>query len=100
MAIVSTHSPVILQEVPSDCVWSLRRGSIGLIAERLEIETFGASISSLTSQVFGLEVTESGFHKLLSNAVEKVNDYDRILESFEGKQRKLRRGNSAWAAIL
>lgn len=85
VAIVSTHSPVILQEVPSNCVWALRRGSTGLIPERLEIETFGASISSLTSQVFGLEVTESGFHKLLSNAVEKVNDYDRILESFEGK---------------
>lgn len=56
-----------------------------MIPERLEIETFGASISSLTSQVFGLEVTESGFHKLLSNAVEKTNDYDKILESFEGK---------------
>lgn len=85
VAIVSTHSPVILQEVPCDCVWALRRGSAGLIPERLEIETFGASISSLTSQVFGLEVTESGFHKLLSNAVNKADDYDRILESFEGK---------------
>ena len=85
VAIISTHSPVILQEVPRDCVWALRRGGFGLIPERLEIETFGASISSLTSQVFGLEVTESGFHKLLSNAVKKYDDYDTILESFEGK---------------
>lgn len=85
VAIVSTHSPVVLQEVPSSCVWALRRNGCNLSAERLSVETFGSSIGLLTNQVFGLEVTESGFHKLLSNAVLYSSDYEKILESFEGK---------------
>ena len=85
VAVVSTHSPVVLQEVPRSCVWALRRNGRNLTSERLPIETFGSSIGLLTNQVFGLEVTESGFHKLLSNAVLHSSDYDSILESFEGK---------------
>nr|WP_325259412.1 AAA family ATPase [uncultured Oscillibacter sp.] len=83
VAVISTHSPVILQEVPHNCVWALRRQEHNLIAERLPIETFGSNIGLLTSQVFGLEVTESGFHKLISDAVEKYGDYDQIVKAFQ-----------------
>lgn len=92
VAIVSTHSPVVLQEVPSSCVWTLRRCGGQMIPERLAVQTFGSSISQLTNEVFGLEVTDSGFHKMLAEAVcEKsasvfsVNDYDRIVSEFDGQ---------------
>jgi predicted ATPase len=85
VAIISTHSPVVLQEVPSTCVWALRRTGCNLDAERLSIETFGSNIGLLTSQVFGLEVTESGFHKLLREAAKEYTDYDTIIEKFDGK---------------
>ena len=85
VAIISTHSPVVLQEVPSTCVWALRRRGNNLISERLPEETFGSNIGLLTSQVFGLEVTESGFHKMLSEAVTELGDYDEIVDKFEGK---------------
>jgi len=84
VAIISTHSPVILQEVPSNCVWTLRRTD-KLIAERLEGQTFGASIGSLTNEVFKLEVTKSGFHKLLREAVEKLEDYDLVMDDFDNQ---------------
>ena len=83
VAIISTHSPVILQEVPSNCVWALRRADNKLIAERLESQTFGASIGSLTNEVFKLEVTKSGFHKLLLDAVDDWKDYDSIVDAFD-----------------
>ncbi|WP_371371074.1 AAA family ATPase [Sporomusa aerivorans] len=82
VAIIATHSPVILQEVPKSCVWKLRRAGIQAIAERLDIESFGENISALTSEVFGLEVTYSGFHKLLNDAVDKYDSYDGILSHF------------------
>ena len=65
VAIVSTHSPVVLQEVPSSCVWTLRRCGGQMIMERLAVQTFGSSISQLTNEVFGLEVTASGFHSMI-----------------------------------
>ena len=85
VAIISTHSPVVLQEVPSSCVWALYRSGDYLTAERLSVETFGTSIGTLTSEVFGLEVTDSGFHKLLCDAVERNDDYDSIVDEFEDK---------------
>ncbi len=92
VAIVSTHSPVVLQEVPSSCVWTLRRCGSQMIPERLSVQTFGSSIGQLTNEVFGLEVTDSGFHKMLAEAVREkseyvlpVNDYDRIVSKFNGQ---------------
>ena len=76
VAIISTHSPVVLQEVPANCVWALRRNGTILNADRPGIQTFGASIGSLTNDVFGLEVTETGFHHLLRDAVRELGEYD------------------------
>lgn len=82
VAIIATHSPVILQEIPRSCVWKLRRTGRVAVAERLEIESFGENIGSLTSEIFGFEVTHSGFHKLLIDAVDKYGNYNRILRYF------------------
>lgn len=85
VGIVATHSPVIVQEVPKDCVWILRRVGEELIAERPEIETFGENLGVLTSEIFGYEVTNSGFHTMIQNAVEKYSSFKRALRFFQGK---------------
>lgn len=85
VAIISTHSPIVLQEVPTSCAYSIRRIDEKLIAERLPIKTFGASIGSLTNEVFGLEITNSGYHKLIAEAVKDINDYDMISIDFNNQ---------------
>lgn len=85
LAIIATHSPVILQEVPKRCVQRLSRINNILKVETLEIETFGESIQTLTNEVFGLEVTHSGFHKLLLDTVERDVDYEQSMEYFRSK---------------
>lgn len=100
VAVVSTHSPVVLQEVPRCCVWALEKHGDHLKAERPSIQTFGATIGSLTNEVFRLEVTDSGFHKLLREAVRQlgenkkteksnlgiyVDDYEKITNEFDGQ---------------
>lgn len=82
VAIIATHSPVVLQEVPKRCIWRLRRIGLEASAERLDIESFGENVGALTREVFGLEVTYSGFHEMLNQALEKYDDYDSILASF------------------
>jgi ABC-type glutathione transport system ATPase component len=82
VAIVATHSPVVIQEVPSSCVWKLRRSGTELRAERPEIQTFGENVGVLTHDVFGLEVTNSGFHRMLTEAVAKGLTYEQVLTSF------------------
>lgn len=76
VAIIGTHSPVVLQEVPKSCVWKLRRHGANAIAERLEIESFGENVGLLTQEVFGLEVTDSGFHKIIKELAKKADSYE------------------------
>lgn len=85
VAIIATHSPVVLQEVPKSCIWKLRRNGNFAQAERLEIESFGENVGTLTREVFGLEVTESGFHKMLVDAVNEKGNYEEVIEHFGGQ---------------
>lgn len=85
VAVLATHSPVVLQEVPRECVWILRRVGLELCAERPEVETFGENVGVLTREIFGLEVTQSGFHSLLSQAVMEERDFESVVFRFDGK---------------
>ena len=85
VAIVATHSPVVLQEVPNRCVWKVRRAGRQVNAERPAVETFGENVGVLTPEIFGLEVTHSGFHRLLQESVNTYNDYEAVLEDFNGE---------------
>lgn len=83
VGIIATHSPVILQEVPKSCVNIINRRNKDISIDPPEIETFGENIGTLTREVFGLEVTQSGFHKLLEEAVEDLGDFDSVIEYFK-----------------
>jgi len=83
VAIIATHSPVVLQEVPKSCVTILRRNRLFLNVDRPESETFAENVGVLTREVFGLEVTKSGFHNLLANSVEQGKSYEEIEEEYQ-----------------
>lgn len=85
-ALISTHSPVVLQEVPRSCVWMLRREKTVAAVERPPIETFGESAGILTRAVFGLEVTNSGFHQLVTAVSNQPGtSYEAVEQHFGGQ---------------
>ena len=85
VAIIATHSPVVLQEVPQSCVWKIRRTGSRAIAERPDVQTFGENVGLLTREVFGLEVTQSGFHKMLRDATAELPTYQAVVRRFNGE---------------
>jgi hypothetical protein len=87
VAILATHSPVVLQEVPQSCAWILQRTGHSSVAERPTIETFGENLAVLTREVFGFEVTTAGFYGLIQEAVHSIfpPNYDEVLKHFDGK---------------
>ena len=85
VAIIATHSPVVVQEVPRSCVWTMERSRAEGVTERPEIETFGENVGVLTREIFGLEVTRSGFHDLLRQAVEQGKTYDEIVLEYKDR---------------
>jgi predicted ATP-dependent endonuclease of OLD family len=85
VAIIATHSPVVLQEVPQNCVWKMERTRNEGVSFRPENETFGENVGVLTREVFGLEVTKSGFHNLLIESVNNGKSFDEIIEIYNGQ---------------
>lgn len=85
VAIIATHSPVVLQEIPKSCVWKINRVNTATSAKRPEIETFGENVGILTREVFGLEVAKSGFHDLLAKEVEDGGSYENIASSYDNQ---------------
>lgn len=85
VAIIATHSPVILQEVPRDCAWVLNRSGEYMSFFRPEIETFGENTGVLTRTVFKLEVTKSGYHRLIEESVNKNDTIEEVYEEFSNK---------------
>ncbi|OOE83843.1 hypothetical protein BZG73_10665 [Salinivibrio siamensis] len=85
VSIIATHSPVVLQEVPRSCTWKLWRSGHLSKVERLETESFGENVGILTREVFGLEHTDSGFHNLLNDAVDKLDSYEAAINSFNSQ---------------
>jgi len=85
VAIVATHSPVILQEVPKSCVWILSRFSTASKAERPTIETFAESVGILSREVFQLELSQSGYHQLLGDVRQRCTSYEQALDRLENQ---------------
>ena len=92
VAIVATHSPVVLQEVPRSCVQVITRSRLSMRVEQPQVETFGENVGSLTREVFGLEVSQSGFHALLQKDVLTGASYDEIVELYSDQLGQEARG--------
>lgn len=82
VAIIASHSPVLVQEVPKSCVWKLTRIRTEGRADRPERETFGENVGVLTREIFGLEVVKSGFHDVLSSAVYAGGNFESIMSEY------------------
>lgn len=63
----------------------MRRTRLAGNADRPENETFGENVGILTREVFGLEVSKSGFHKLLEISVSQGKSYEEILKEYKNQ---------------
>ncbi|WP_277212696.1 ATP-binding protein [Isoptericola croceus] len=65
--IIATHSPVVLQELPSSSVQVVSR-QLGVGSVRApEIETFAESLESISSYVFRLDASQSDYRATLND---------------------------------
>ena len=85
VAIVATHSPVVLQEVPAICTWQLERHNTLMTAHRPEAETFAENVGILTHRVFGLEVEEAGFYNLIRDTVIDEGKYNAVMDEYHSR---------------
>src|SRR5262249_18800671 len=71
-------------EVPKNCVWILNRSGHSARVDRPEAETFAENVGVLTREVFGLEVVQTGFHRMITEAA-GGRRYEEVVEFFSGR---------------
>ncbi|MGD7023050.1 AAA family ATPase [Rossellomorea vietnamensis] len=83
-SIICTHSPLLVQEIPSMYITKLERTEDDLLfINKLPIETFGENVSTIINEVFNVREVESNYKTILKKAVfEDSLDADEIIELF------------------
>lgn len=97
VALVATHSPVVLQEIPARSVRILRRVGTSTIVDRLDIESFGENIGYLTRSVFHLDSSTTDFQRVLRQLAQQYTR-DQIDQMF--RQGLSQQGRAVLAAIV
>lgn len=82
-AILSTHSPLIIQEIPSKFVKLFNRSNNTPYITDPDGECFGENISVLTNDLFEVREHESNYKTWLKKMKEEGNSYDNIIQKFD-----------------
>ena len=83
-AIVATHSPIVIQEIPARSVRVFEReGSVPSLAP-LPIESFGENLTELVDHVFRMNEDDKNYKTQLRTLLEK-RSYEEILALFGGR---------------
>lgn len=86
-AIISTHSPFILREVPSSNVMIFHRHGDNLAVSPISIETFGEDVSVISDIVFDNRSQNKIFESYIETVVKEGNyDYDKALSALRSKE--------------
>lgn len=87
--LVATHSPVIVQETFSKNVFVVRRYDGKSVISHPQIETYGANISEITSEVFDLTTDVTKYYDAFESIYDKLDgeenwqSLDEMVESIE-----------------
>ncbi|WP_186630090.1 AAA family ATPase [Rhodococcus sp. BP22] len=83
-AVIATHSPVVVQEIPAQFVHILEREADGpAILRQPEIETFAENIGAITRHVFSLDNSATDYQGILRSLAENYSA-EEIDEMFGG----------------
>lgn len=85
-AIISTHSPIVLQQIPARYTQVIKRIENIPFIENLPIETFGENLTEISQHVFDVSEYERDYKDIFLEMLrENSNDPELILEDFDGR---------------
>ncbi len=81
-AIIATHSPIVIQEIPAKRVVVFRREGNLTTAEQLALESFGESITELTRHVFETNQVSSLYRRTLTQ-LSRIESLETTMSRFD-----------------
>lgn len=81
-AIITTHSPLVIQEIPASHISVFKNIDGNNYSDKIAMETFGTNISDIIYDVFFIKETESNYQKYFIKLINHGMDYHQVLELF------------------
>lgn len=83
-AVISTHSPIVIQQVPSKNVYIFERDENTVFTRPLEMESFGENLTTISEYIFETNEVKDGYKLTLK---ELIKDYsiEEVVKMFENK---------------
>ena len=81
--IITTHSPLLIQELFSNNVYIIERHENISSIRKIGLESFGENLTVLTEEVFGNKNIEKQYKKIIDNLIEKEKAYSEIVSALE-----------------
>lgn len=76
-AIIATHSPLVIREIRSECVFVFTRTDNSCSVSKINYESFGASIDHLTEDIFGNREVPKSYLRIIKDL---INNCDKTEE--------------------
>lgn len=83
-AIISTHSPIVIQQVPSKNVYVFERDENTAYTRPLDIESFGENLTTISEHIFETNEIRDGYKTTLKDLTAE-NTIEQIIEMFDNK---------------
>lgn len=82
-SILTTHTPLTLQEIPNNCVYEMYRKKDDFELKSVDYKTFGENISELMKNVYGVYLADTGYSNLIDSIFNKG-----IIDSMTDEEKK------------
>ena len=81
--IITTHSPLIIQELLSKNVFILEKEENTPYIKKIGIESFGENLTTLTEEVFGNKEISKQYKKIIEQLINNGNSYEEVVSKLE-----------------
>ena len=82
-AIITTHSPLIVREIKSDCVYVMEKEDNECIIRKIGIESLGANPSTLIDEIFDNKGIQKHYKKAIKRMKDEGQSYEKIIEALQ-----------------
>lgn len=84
--IITTHSPIIVREILSKNVYVIERHLDYFELNKIDLESFGENLGTLTEKVFGTQEVPKHYKKVVRRLYERGKTFDEIVQLLEVDQ--------------
>lgn len=97
--VMVTHSPLLIRELTSDCVYVMEREDKMVILRKPGVETIGSGLNTITDDIFGSKNVQRNYKKRLSELA-RYYSYDDLKASLESDDVPLSLGMDVYLRSL